>query len=49
MSKFNSNFVKSKIESIAKKPENIHNSDESKNNQLNISTKTLKDSFFFFF
>ena len=45
MSKFNSNFVKSKIESIAKKPENILSSDESKNNQLNISTKTLKDSF----
>lgn len=43
MSKLNCNFVKSKIESIAKNPPlNINNSNE---NKLNISTKTLKDSF----
>ena len=43
MSKLNCNFVKSKIESIAKNPPlDINNSNE---NKLNISTKTLKDSF----
>ena len=42
MSKFNYNLVKAKIESIAKNPNNIR---KSKENNLNISTKTLKDSF----
>ena len=43
MSKLNCNFVKSKIESIAKNPPiNMNNSNE---NNLNTSTKTLKDSF----
>ena len=42
MSKFNRNFVKSKIESIANKP--MHKN-KPKENELNISTKTLKDSF----
>jgi hypothetical protein len=42
MSKFNRNFVKSKIESIANKP---RNKDKYKENELNISTKTLKDSY----
>ena len=40
MSKFNCNFVKSKIESIAKKNKNI-----LKENNLTLSSKTLKDSF----
>jgi len=43
MSKFNCNLLKSKIESIAKN--NINNRNKSKENKLNISTKTLKDSF----
>ena len=42
MSKFNSNFVKSKIESIAKNP---INKNKLKENDLTISSKTLKDSF----
>ena len=40
MSKFNCNFVKSKIESIAKKNKNT-----LKENNLTLSSKTLKDSF----
>ena len=40
MSKFNCNFVKSKIESIAKKNKNTQ-----KENNLTLSSKTLKDSF----
>ena len=42
MSKFNSNFVKSKIESIAKNPQNRN---RLNSNDLTISSKTLKDSF----
>ena len=42
MSKFNCNLVKAKIESIAKNPNNLK---KSKENKLNTSTKTLKDSF----
>ena len=42
MSKFNSNFVKSKIESIAKNPQNRN---RLNSNDLAISSKTLKDSF----
>ena len=42
MSKFNSNFVKSKIESIAKNPKS---NSKLKENNLSISSQTLKDSF----
>ena len=42
MSKFNFNLVKAKIESIAKNPLNKNG---MKENKLNISSKTLKDSF----
>ena len=42
MSKFNFNLVKAKIESIAKNPLNKNG---IKENKLNISSKTLKDSF----
>ena len=46
MSKFNHNLLKAKIESIAKK-NHIKEKENSKENKLNISTKTLKDSFSF--
>ena len=42
MSKLNFSLVKAKIESIAKNPSNKN---KSKENKLNISSKTLKDSF----